>query len=68
MTCKKMIQKEMSKPDNEKPFMLINVPDSFRSEPPIKQLEARLINAKGKLIGFGKAEAHKEIIYYYFSM
>ena len=44
------------------PFLLINIPDHFRESPPIKKLEARLIDSNGKLVGAGTAEARMERI------
>ena len=43
-------------------FLLINIPDYFRDKPPIKKLEARLIDEHTKVVNVGTAEARKERI------
>ena len=56
------IKNELSGIESEGSFLLINIPDYFRDKPPIKRLEARLIDEDGKLVGAGTAEARKESI------
>lgn len=55
--------KEVAEIEGQKgSFLLLNIPDYFRDEPPIKKLESRLIDKNGKLIAAGTAEARKESI------
>lgn len=60
----KIIRKELAKAGVEESdfFLLINIPDYFRDAPPIKKLEARLIDKYGKLAAVGTAEARREKI------
>lgn len=59
----KLVSKEIVKVEGQQGlFLLINIPDYFRDEPPIKKLESRLINEKGKLVAAGTAEARIERI------
>ena len=63
LKIQKLIEKEVVKvEDQEGFFALLNIPDYFRDEPPIKKLECRVINEKGKLVASGTAEARKERI------
>lgn len=43
-------------------FLLINIPDYSTDVPPIKKLETRLVEKRGKLVAVGTAEARREKI------
>jgi hypothetical protein len=63
LRIQRLIAKEVVQvKDHGNPFLLLNIPDYFRDEPPIEKLESRLINDKGKLVAVGTAEARRESI------
>ena len=63
LKIQRLTEKEIVKiEDQEGVFLLFNITWDFRDEPPIKKLEARVIDEKGKLVAAGTAEARKERI------